>query len=74
MVKISILFFAILKEKTGVSRIEIELPEELTVADLKIYLAEKFPAIQSFLQSVITSGFFPTGKWREWFSYHHCCY
>ncbi|MBE3143795.1 MAG: molybdopterin converting factor subunit 1 [Planctomycetes bacterium] len=55
MVKISVLFFAILKEKTGVSRIEIEVPEELTVADLKIILAERFPAIKSFLRSVITS-------------------
>ena len=55
MIKISVLFFAILREKTGVSRIEIEMPEELTVADLKIYLAERFPAIKSFLQSVITS-------------------
>jgi len=55
MVKISVLFFAILKEKTGVSQIEIEVPEELTVADLKVYLAEIYPSIKSFFQSVITS-------------------
>ena len=55
MMKISVLFFAILKEKTGVSRIEIEVPEELTVADLKNDLAERFPAIKPFLKSVVTS-------------------
>jgi MoaE-MoaD fusion protein len=55
MIKISVLFFAILKEKTGVSRIEIEVPEGLTVAELKIVLAERYPAIKSFLKSVVTS-------------------
>jgi molybdopterin converting factor subunit 1 len=55
MIKISILFFAILKEKTGVSRIEIEVPEGLTVVELKVILAERFPAIKSFLKSVVTS-------------------
>jgi MoaE-MoaD fusion protein len=55
MMKISVLFFAILKEKTGVSRIEIEVSEGLTVADLKTDLAERFSAIKPFLKSVITS-------------------
>jgi molybdopterin converting factor subunit 1 len=55
MNKITILFFATLKEKVGANRAELELPENQPVAELKRVLAEKYPAIQPIIGNTLIS-------------------
>ena len=49
MIKISLLFFATLRERAGLSRVEIDLPDGATVASLKSQVAELYPPISSLL-------------------------
>jgi molybdopterin converting factor subunit 1 len=43
MNKVNILFFATLKDKAGVTKTDLALPDNLTVAGLKQLLFERFP-------------------------------
>jgi MoaE-MoaD fusion protein len=52
---ISVLFFATLKDRAGVQRVELELTSPLTVKELKSLLAEKYPALQEIMPGIITS-------------------
>jgi molybdopterin converting factor subunit 1 len=45
MNKVKVLFFATLRDKTGVGQSEIELPEMANVAGLKQALLAKFPQL-----------------------------
>jgi len=45
MNKVELLFFATLKERAGVERASLELPEQATVADLKTLLRERYPGL-----------------------------
>jgi molybdopterin converting factor subunit 1 len=45
MMKITLLFFATLRSLTGLKTLELELPPESRVADLKIQVAERFPQV-----------------------------
>lgn len=53
MIKISVSFFVHLKEKAGTERIELEVPQGTTVADLKKILKERFPALGPQLFKVL---------------------
>jgi MoaE-MoaD fusion protein len=53
MVSIKILFFANLKELAGVRQLELVIPNQTTVLDLKNILQGEFPAIAVALQSSI---------------------
>ena len=55
MIKISLLFFATLRDLAGTRRTELELEPGTKVADLKTRLPEKFPRLQPALGSVLVS-------------------
>lgn len=55
MNKVSLLFFATLKDLTGTRRTELELAPGAKVADLKTRLPEHFPKLQPALSSVLVS-------------------
>lgn len=52
---IKILLFAHLKERAGQSKIELELPDGATVADLKQQIARAYPQVEPGLKNVIVS-------------------
>lgn len=53
--KISLLLFATLKQKIGKNRLSIELQDGATVADLKTYMAQTYPEVEQYLETVLTS-------------------
>jgi molybdopterin converting factor subunit 1 len=55
MKHIKILFYATVREVTGISEFEIDLPDESTVIDLKTFLAERFPKITRAFPTIIAA-------------------
>ncbi|MEX1071171.1 MAG: molybdopterin converting factor subunit 1 [Anaerolineales bacterium] len=55
MNKVNILFFAILKEKAGIQKTELALPDQLTVAGLKQLLFERFPNLPQNSSSLLVA-------------------
>lgn len=53
--KISVLFFATLKERAGRERLDVELAEAATVAGLKAQLAAQTPALAPALPTALTA-------------------
>ncbi len=53
--KLTVLFFATLKERAGRERVELELAEAATVADLKTRLAAELPALGPALPTALVS-------------------
>ncbi len=50
--KISILLFAALREAVGVSRVEMEMPEDTTPRRLAEALAERYPRLRPHLPAM----------------------
>jgi molybdopterin converting factor subunit 1 len=50
---ITVLFFATLRSLTGIKSIEIELPMNSSVADLKLVIAERFPQVAPALVNTV---------------------
>jgi molybdopterin converting factor subunit 1 len=55
MNRITVLFFATLKERAGVSSVVLELPPQARVQDLKTDLRQRFPGLEPSLVSVLVS-------------------
>jgi len=55
MKQITVLFFANLKQKAGVSKKELEIADETHVSDLKVLLSSIFPGIQVALATTLVS-------------------
>ncbi len=55
MNRISVLFFATLKDAAGVSQTEVELPPDATIRDLKELLARQYPNLTPALSSALVS-------------------
>lgn len=55
MPHIHILFFATLKDRVGLGRVEADLPEGARVADLKSYLAGQYPSVSPLLGHTLVS-------------------
>jgi molybdopterin converting factor small subunit len=55
MSKIQILFFATLRDRAGINRTEMDLPEGATVADIKTRLSELYPNIAPLLGHTLVS-------------------
>ncbi len=53
--RIRLLFFATLRDKLGQKSLELEVPEGMRVGELKALLAERYPALQEALRSVLVS-------------------
>jgi len=52
---IKVLFFATMRTRVGRSSIEIDLPENATVRELKDILVEQFPALEASLHHTLVS-------------------
>lgn len=51
----SVLFFATLREKTGVREITIEFPQGSHISDIKNIALEKFPALRQSMDTIIVA-------------------
>jgi MoaE-MoaD fusion protein len=55
MNQITTLFFATLRDRAGIKSIELQIPSQSTVADLKTLLVEKYPALTGLLSRSLVS-------------------
>lgn len=55
MISVKVLFFASIKERTGVKETQLQLPENVDVGSFKLLLAERYPEVAASLNSVIIS-------------------
>jgi MoaE-MoaD fusion protein len=55
MISVTVLFFASLKELTGVKEINMELPPDSNISELKDHLVAKFPRLELALGSALIS-------------------
>lgn len=53
MNRIKLLFFATLRERAGVKSLELEIPLETTIQELKDKLVAEFPALKESMKSVL---------------------
>jgi molybdopterin converting factor subunit 1 len=53
--QVKVLFFATLKERAGVSEINLDLPSSMPVHELKEMLGEQYPALKEALPSALVS-------------------
>ena len=52
---ITALFFATLRDRAGVKSIQLQIPRELSVADFKTLLIEKYPALAGLMDHTLIS-------------------
>ncbi|MCC6300694.1 MAG: molybdopterin converting factor subunit 1 [Anaerolineales bacterium] len=52
---IKLLFFATIRERMGTKSLDLELPTDSTIRDLKVNLSEKYPNIKDSLKSVLVT-------------------
>lgn len=55
MNQITTLFFATLRDRAGIKSVELQIPSQSTVADLKALLVEKYPALTGMLNHTLVS-------------------
>ena len=55
MNKIRVLFFATLRDRTGMKSVELEVPADMTVQELKDRLASDFPNLKESMKTVLVS-------------------
>ena len=54
--EITVLFFATLRSLTGLKSLELEMPTESRVADLKLMVADRFPqVVPALVETVLVS-------------------
>ncbi len=53
MNRIKLLFFATLRERAGTKSLELDIPDEMTIQELKGRLAEEFPNLKESMRSVL---------------------
>ncbi len=51
--EITVSLFYHLKEKAGVDKIDIDVRDDATIGDLKMYLEEHYPSLRSHLDNVM---------------------
>lgn len=55
MNKIKILFFATIRDKAGTKSLELDIPNEMTILQLKEKLANEYPNLKDSLKSILIS-------------------
>lgn len=55
MNKIKLLFFATIRDKAGTKSLELDIPSETTVIQLKEKLANEYPNLKDSLKSILVS-------------------
>ena len=51
--KIKVTLYYHLKEKAGTGKLELELPDQATIKDLKTLLETKFPTLRTHLDNIM---------------------
>ena len=54
-VRVTVRLFAVLRERAGADTIQLELPADAQVADVRLAVQERFPALQGLLASAMTA-------------------
>ena len=52
---VTTLFFATLRDRAGIKSIEMEIPNQIMVADFKNILTEKFPELAELMSHTLVS-------------------
>jgi molybdopterin converting factor subunit 1 len=55
MNRIRVMFFATLKQRAGISSVELDIPRSMDVGALKLRLAHDYPGLTPSLKSVLTA-------------------
>jgi molybdopterin converting factor subunit 1 len=55
MNKIKLLFFATIRDRAGVKSLELDIPAEMTVKDLKEKLSTDYPSLKDSMKSVLVA-------------------
>jgi len=55
MNKVKLLFFATLRDKAGTRAMELDIPSDMTVKDLKKMIAREFPSLSESMKSVLVT-------------------
>jgi len=55
MNQVKTLFFATLRDRAGIKSVELHIPPQTNVADLKTLLIEKFPALAGLMNHTLVS-------------------
>jgi len=53
MNRITLLFFATIRDRAGMKSMEMDVPEDLTVQGLKDKIAEEYPNLKESMKSVL---------------------
>ena len=52
---VKLLFFATLRERAGMKTLELDIPEMMTIQELKNKLASDIPSLKESMKSVLTT-------------------
>lgn len=55
MNKVEVFFFAVLRDKAGVRKSDMEIPQKTTISDFRLLVVEKFPKIADSMESTLIS-------------------
>ena len=55
MNKVKLLFFATIRDRAGMKSLELEIPESMTVQELKDKISTDFPNLKQSMESVLIS-------------------
>jgi molybdopterin converting factor subunit 1 len=55
MNRIKVLFFATLRDRAGTKSVDLEIPAETTVQDLKNLVVESYPGLKETMDTVVIS-------------------
>ena len=55
MNKVKLLFFATLRDRAGMKSMELEIPEDMTVQELKNKIAGEYPNLKQSMETVLIS-------------------
>ena len=55
MNRIKVLFFATLRDRAGIKSIDLEIPAETTVQDLKSIVVDAYPGLKDTMDTVVIS-------------------
>lgn len=53
--RVKILFFATLRDRAGTKSAEIELPDQITIKELKQRVAQEFPGLEPSMPNVLVA-------------------
>jgi len=55
MNKVKVLFFATIRDRAGMKSIELEIPDTMTVQELKEKISADYPSLKQSMESVLIS-------------------